>query len=365
MDSLSLDSVMMGIDKGKPFPHLFKAHRPVTLTSPLTRTESRAARLLVQSLEVSGTLPPDAFAYRSDMRPAFLALSFRAAVFSSLETHGTAAITDWDSADAFLRQQREDCTPLHSILQLPWDFGPWAVKYYGRLRIHPLAEDGFAPPYVTDEGWNQGDNPSGDTYQVGELVVSGSLPHPTDVRVPPGPAGIPINNLSYSDDRRLVSPTLPSLVALTRLCTRATVAKGGLVHMDKLRFFALRPEETGPVQLSSPMPFYLADTSRDCPQVVGIPLSHALQPPQAYADLAKQAQRMRLRVDAVPTNTILALRSLWAFVLSQLDFIAQGVAIPPRHIEELAIQTRAFYRHVLGLPCWVSRALLSLPPPLR
>ena len=71
---------------------------------------------------------------------------------------------------------------------------------------------------------------------------------------------------------------------------------------------------------------------------------------------------MCLRVDAVPTNTILALRSLWAFVLSQLDFIASGVAIPPQHIEELAIQTRAFYRHVLGLPCWVSRALLSLPP---
>ena len=363
MDSLSLDSVMMGIDKGKPFPHLFKAHRPVTLTSPLTRTESRAARtMLVQSLEVSGALPPDAFAYRSDMRPAFLALSFRATVFSSLETHGTAAVTDWDSADAFLRQQREDCTTLHSILQLPWDFGPWAVKYYGRLRIHPLAEDGFAPPYVTEEGWNQGDNPSGDTYQVGELVVSGSLPHPTDVRVPPGPAGIPVSNLSYSDDRRLVRPTLPSLVALTRLCARATVAKGGLVHMDKLRFFALRLGASGPIQLTSPVPFYLTDTSRDCPQVVGIPLSHALQPPQSYADLAKQVQRMRLRIGAVPTNNILALRSLWAFALSQLDFIASGVAIPPEHIEDLAVQARAYYRQVLGLPCWVSRALMSLPP---
>ena len=95
------------------------------------------------------------------------------------------------------------------------------------------------------------------------------------------------------------------------------------------------------------------------------PCAHALQPPQAYADLAKQAQRMRLRVDAIPTNTILALRSLWAFVPSQLDFIASGVAVPPEHIEDLAVQTRAFYRHVLGLPCWVSRALMSLPPPLR
>ena len=121
MDSLSLDSVMM-VDKGKPFPHLFKAHRQVTLTSPLTRTESRSGNnTLVHSLERRGTPPPppDAFAYRSDMRPVFLALAFRATVFSSPQTHGTVAITDYDSADAFLRHQGHDCIPLHSILQLP------------------------------------------------------------------------------------------------------------------------------------------------------------------------------------------------------------------------------------------------------
>ena len=137
-DSLSLDSAMMGIDKGKAFPHLFKSHRPVTLTSPLTRTESRAARdILVPSLEVSGSYPPDVFAYRTDIRPAFMALAFRAAVASSLQQFQTVAFTDWDSSDAFLRQQREDATTLHALLDIPWDFGPWAVKYYGRLRIHP------------------------------------------------------------------------------------------------------------------------------------------------------------------------------------------------------------------------------------
>ena len=65
---------------------------------------------------------------------------------SSLNQHRTVTVTDWDSADAFLREQREDCTPLNRLLCLPWDFGPWALKYYGRLRIHPLTDDGFAPP---------------------------------------------------------------------------------------------------------------------------------------------------------------------------------------------------------------------------
>ena len=130
--------------------------------------------------------------------------------------------------------------------------------------------------------------------------------------------------------------------------------------MDKLRFFSLRLGETGPVQLSSPVPFYL--TYRECPQVVGILLSRGLQPPQAYADVATQAKRMRLRVDAVPTNTIRALRSLLAFVLSQLDFSPQVLPFPQNTSKSWPFRPGAFYRHVLGLPCWVSRALLSLPP---
>ena len=91
--------------------------------------------------------------------------------------------------------------------------------------------------------------------------MGGCLAHFKDIRVPPGPAGIPINNLSFSDDRRLISPTLSDLVSLTRLCTAATVAKEGLVHPEKLRFFALtapngvlRPEEV-------PIPFYGVPTS--------------------------------------------------------------------------------------------------------
>ena len=71
--------------------------------------------------------------------------------------------------------------------------------------------------------------------------------------------------------------------------------------------------------------------------------------------------RMRRRIETLPTTTILALRSLCAFILSQLDYIASSVAVPPEHIEDLAIQSRAYCRQVLGLPCWTSRALLALP----
>ena len=94
-DPLSLDSVMMGIDKNKPNPHLFKSQRVVTLTSPLTRMESRSVRdMLVPSLKISGQLNPHIFAYRADHRAAFLALAFRAAFTSGLGEHRTVTVTN-------------------------------------------------------------------------------------------------------------------------------------------------------------------------------------------------------------------------------------------------------------------------------
>ena len=30
---------------------------------------------------------------------------------------------------------------------------------HGILDIHPMTADGFCPPYVKEEEWNQGDNP--------------------------------------------------------------------------------------------------------------------------------------------------------------------------------------------------------------
>ena len=50
---------------------------------------------------------------------------------------------------------------------------------------------------------------------------------------------------------------------------------------------------------------------------------------------------MRLCVGVVPTNTILVLRSLLACILYELDFITSSVAVPPKHIEDLAVQTGA------------------------
>ena len=191
--------------------------------------------------------------------------------------------------------------------------------------------------------------------------MGGCLPHSQDIRVPPGPTGIPINNLSFSDDRRLISPTLSDLVTLTRLCTAATVAKGGLVHPKKLQFYALTAPDGVLRQEEVPVPFYGVLTSTTSPQVVGIPLTADLTAPPALDALARDVMRLRTRQQSVRVTPVLALRALWAYVLAKFDYIASGVAVNPVHIHPLAIQVRALYRQTLALPCWTSRALMALP----
>ena len=75
---------------------------------------------------------------------------------------------------------------------------------------------------------------SGDAYQVGELVASACPPQSAHIRIP---TRLPINNVTFSKDHRLLAPTASGTHG-QRLCTRATVAKGGLVHADKFYFFS-------------------------------------------------------------------------------------------------------------------------------
>ena len=84
--------------------------------------------------------------------------------------------------------------------------GPWAIKCYGSLCIHPLTTNGFIDPYITNEGWDQGDNVSVNTYHMAVLVVSACLPLSTEIHIHPR---VRINNVSFSDDAHRRRPRAP------------------------------------------------------------------------------------------------------------------------------------------------------------
>ena len=118
MPSVSLRAVQMGIDKEKGLSHLYKGHRPVLVTNPIPRAESRVAkRKLAATLELSGHYTHTHFPYRRDICPAFMVLVLRAVRTHTLLRVGQFAVVDWDESDAYLRPERHEETQLNALLR--------------------------------------------------------------------------------------------------------------------------------------------------------------------------------------------------------------------------------------------------------
>ena len=145
-ETFSNHTVQMGFDKGKGVTHLVASHRPVPLTSPIPRSESRISqRVTNQTIEVSMHYNPKIFSYRDQHRPCFMALKPRAAAVSSLYLHRICCMTEWDESNG------DDAPELFPLLSPSWNRGVWSPQYFGRITVHPLTSDGFALGFLPPE----------------------------------------------------------------------------------------------------------------------------------------------------------------------------------------------------------------------
>ena len=332
------ETVRYGIYKGcpsKPLPrHLARSFRPVDVESAASGTLSGiAADRLAANMEVSGSYTPVLFSYRTGLSSAFMVLVGRAATYSSLLEHGSCAICDWDESDAYLRVVREFTRHLLHCLPHVWDYSRWAHDFYSRLIIRVITREGFAPPFSTGEGGNQGDAFAALHYQTPSHVLTLSLPVDWSVSLPlrlPGHhVAIPATTLVYSDDRRFLAPTLQEVVAMADASRDASRRAGTIVHPDKLEYFLARLGHSGITLERSPVPDSEMYTSTSPPELVGIPLLPEL-PLHRAANKALSALRgVHKSTPRGPASPVLRLRSLHSFGLLVLDYIASGVLFPP------------------------------------
>ena len=239
-----------GIYKGKPSKplprHLARSFRPVDVESAAFGTLSGiASHPLAANLEVSGAYTPVVFFYCTGQRSTFMVLVGKAAVYTSLLEQSSCAICDWDESDAYLRVVREFSHRLLGCLPHVWDYSQLAHDFYSRLVIWVITCEGFAPPFSTGEGGNQGDAIAALHYQAPSHVLtlslainwSGSLP----LRLPGHSVPLPATKLVYSDDRRFLAPTLPEVVAMADASRDASRRAGRIVHPDKLTCYTMVP----------------------------------------------------------------------------------------------------------------------------
>ena len=278
---VSNETVRYGLYKGKPTKpltrHLTLSFRPVDVESGVSGAASGIATTrLAADLELTSTYTPASFAYRPGHSALGLALVARATTYTALSTHGTCAICDWDESDACLRVLRQDNSRLCSHLRATWDFGPWADGFYGRLVIRVANREGFAHPFSTEEGGNQGDGFAQLHYQAPSLLITRAMRPNTSITLPltiPGhSASLPANHLSYSDDRRFITPSLNDVAAMATDCRECSRRAGRIIHPDKQEFSLIDSHPGRPTLVTADVPQHTGTTPTAPPEVVGIPI---------------------------------------------------------------------------------------------
>ena len=91
---------------------------------------------------------------------------------------------------------------------------------------------------MPEVGFNQGDNVSGEAYQPGCIVVSGTLTVYPKVYIPFGGERLRVNSLMFSYDRQLCAPSIAAAIRLADECVYGTRSKAGTMHPGKLQFYS-------------------------------------------------------------------------------------------------------------------------------
>ena len=359
-----------GIYKGKPAkplpPHLARSFRPVDVESATSGTLSGiAADRLAANLEISGAYTPVVFSYRTGHSATFMVLAGRAAVWRSLQEHLSCALCDSDKSDVYLRVVREATHRLLRCLPHVWDYSGWGRRYYSRLVIRVITREGFAAPFSTGEGGNQGDAFAALYYQTPSHVLTLSLDVDWAIalplHLPDHNVSLPATVLVYSDDRRPISPTLQGAVSLADATRDSSRRAGRVIHPDKLEYFLLRLLPHG-IQLErSPVPDSEMSTSTAPLELVGVPLLPELPLHRAANKALKAIRAVHKSTERGPAAPALRLRSLHAFGLFVLDYIAGGVLFSPDDLKPHQQATDGVYLAAFRLPPWTHRSLLRLP----
>ena len=155
--------------------------------------------------------------------------------------------------------------------------------------------------------------------------------------------------------------TPQSLAPLVLACISLSVALGRVVNAMKLDFHSIELSQGRPVLVQDTIEALSVTTSLLSPSFVGVPVLHSLSVRTALKKRNAKFKRLQKSLRGPEIAPLLALRALFAFGISSIDYILAGVWTDPDHLSEIQVRSRDVYRHVLGLPPWTFRGFLHLP----
>ena len=175
--------------------------------------------------------------------------------------------------------------------------------------------------------------------------------------IPHGDRRHVINNVMFSNDRRLCAASKQSMVHEAHVCVWGTRAKAGTVHLGELVFYSWRVSDAGMHLYTEDVPEFQTVTSTEPPTVVGIPVTHQVMP---VTRLPQAARCLKAKVCVESVCVPLSLRAYVMYVLSAVDYIYGRVLVSPPSVHDLRVLTRKYWKKVLGLPLCTKDAYMHL-----
>ena len=181
------------------------------------------------------------------------------------------------------------------------------------------------------------------------------------LNVPGYSVSLHATHVTYSNDRRLITPSLADVAAIAIDCRECSRRAGRIIDPDKQEFSLIDSRPGRPTLITADVPQHTGTTSTTLLEVVGIPILPELP-------LLRIINKSSTALDRAPKASrngedcpILQLRSLHAFGLSPLDYVTSGVLITPPSLRPHQTAINDAYRRAFRLPPWADTAFLHLP----
>ena len=360
-DAVSNQILQLGIYKSG-LTHLFQSYRPIKLASAANSMQARVVQHEVNfRAEVDGSWAGNTFSYRKGLSPQYLALAARAIVSVALSKGREVHIVEGDESGAFDMPIREDVARCGAHWPTQCAYGVWAPDFYGRQKVRLWTVQGLAPPVVPQLGFSQGCRLAATAYlEYGKYRTRG-LQYLGDcwwVR------GVSLSEVVFSDDRRWFGRTAEEA---TRLATVAHVLSQDACapsNQAKMNYTFLQLAPTGNIQRARHIIYVHGmpvESALSVPEVVGITLEPHTAPAQLQGRVVKSARRLQYFITKYQPNFLLAVRSVIAYLVSRIDYVAKGSWLPAQVLQESQVQVNHLFRRILALPADTPLVILHTP----
>ena len=359
---------------------LLRNSRPILLEAALLRIASSIMfGKVLSAAELSGLVPPTAFAYRKSLSQHALAILCRWLIAAWVR-QGRVWVLDWDESNAFCNVERDGLARLledHPEV----DCGQWIRRFYGSLEVYVVTPFGLTGPYELLHGGVQGDSMGVGSFtlvgifrsRANKSMVVFSLRPETGGRGGPSPADycfyhpafpdLPVFEFSFSDDRRLISSSSAGAAHLLDVGRTTCTAAAGSLNALKLEAFAIDLEGDRLLYGEGTVCSVVGDlpTRPKGLGVVGIPIVMGDAIPTKLTDLTSTLRRLRQALRRTRPSYVLACRVILSFAISGADFVADVVPVDEEATILAQVECDGALREAMLLPQGFPKAVLRAP----